>query len=582
MDPLKTVKTAALPVPEQPSVYAEIDRVVHAGVARATSGLAPSMFGEAWMDWAVHMAVSPGKQLQLMEKSLRDTQALAAQAFRGAAGDAAPDARFAGEGWQAYPFNIWAQSHQQAWRWWQEVVTGVHGVTPAHEKLMAFTTGLVVDAAAPSNFPATNPEVIAATLAEKGQNLVRGVQNLGEDIGRKSGAQASQTPPHFAVGQTLAMTPGKVVFRNELIELIQYTPQSDTVRPEPILIVPAWIMKYYILDLSQTNSLVKYLVEQGYSVFILSWKNPGAEDRGLGMEDYRQLGVVEAVDAVQAITKAEKIHAVGYCLGGTLLSIAAAAMARDGDDRLASVSLLAAQIDFTDAGELRLFISESEVTLIEDMMAQTGFLTSDQMSGAFALLRARDLIWAPMIRDYMLGQRGDDFDLMAWNGDATRMPARMHSEYLRWLYLNNDLTEGRYHVGNKAVAVSDIRAPMFVVGTEHDHVAPWRSVYKIHLFVDTEVTFVLTSGGHNAGIVSEPGHAGRHFRIAKTPLDAPFRDPDEWLAATEPQEGSWWLAFVDWLNARSSTPGDLPPMGGTKSGKYAALCDAPGTYVRQA
>ncbi len=582
MDPLKTVKTAALPVPEQPSVYAEIDRVVHAGVARATSGLAPSMFGEAWMDWAVHMAVSPGKQLQLMEKSLRDTQALAAQAFGGAAGDAAPDARFAGEGWQAYPFNVWAQSHQHAWRWWQEAVTGVHGVTPAHEKLMAFTTGLVVDAAAPSNFPATNPEVIAATFAEKGQNLVRGVHNLGEDIGRKAGAQASQTPPHFAVGQTLAMTPGKVVFRNELIELIQYTPQTDTVRPEPILIVPAWIMKYYILDLSQTNSLVKYLVEQGYSVFILSWKNPGAEDRGLGMEDYRQLGVVEAVDAVQAITKAEKIHAVGYCLGGTLLSIAAAAMARDGDDRLASVSLLAAQIDFTDAGELRLFISESEVTLIEDMMAQTGFLTSDQMSGAFALLRARDLIWAPMIRDYMLGQRGDDFDLMAWNGDATRMPARMHSEYLRWLYLNNDLTEGRYHVGNKAVAVSDIRAPMFVVGTEHDHVAPWRSVYKIHLFVDTEVTFVLTSGGHNAGIVSEPGHGGRHFRIAKTPLDAPFRDPDEWLAATEPQEGSWWLAFVDWLNARSGTLGGLPPMGGTKSGKYAALCDAPGTYVMQA
>jgi polyhydroxyalkanoate synthase subunit PhaC len=582
LDPLKTVKTAALPVPEQPSVYAEIDRVVHAGVARATSGLAPSMFGEAWMDWAVHMAVSPGKQLQLMEKSLRDTQALAVQAFGGAAGDAAPDARFAGEGWQAYPFNVWAQSHQQAWRWWQEAVTGVHGVTPAHEKLMAFTTGLVVDAAAPSNFAATNPEVIAATVAEKGQNLVRGVQNLGEDIGRKAGAQEVPRPPHFAVGHNLAVTPGKVVFRNELIELIQYTPQTDTVRPEPILIVPAWIMKYYILDLSQTNSLVKYLVEQGYSVFILSWKNPGAEDRGLGMEDYRQLGVVEAVDAVQAITKAEKIHAVGYCLGGTLLSIAAAAMARDGDDRLASVSLLAAQIDFTDAGELRLFISESEVTLIEDMMAQTGFLTSDQMSGAFALLRARDLIWAPMIRDYMLGQRGDDFDLMAWNGDATRMPARMHSEYLRWLYLNNDLTEGRYHVGNKAVAVSDIRAPMFVVGTEHDHVAPWRSVYKIHLFVDTEVTFVLTSGGHNAGIVSEPGHAGRHFRMAKTPLDAPFRDPDEWLAATEPQEGSWWLAFVDWLNARSGAPGGLPPMGGAKSGKYATLCDAPGTYVRQA
>ncbi|MDN5568558.1 MAG: alpha/beta fold hydrolase, partial [Paracoccus sp. (in: a-proteobacteria)] len=353
-----------------------------------------------------------------------------------------------------------------------------------------------------------------------------------------------------------------------------------TVRPEPILIVPAWIMKYYILDLSEQNSLVRFLVGQGFTVFMVSWKNPDASDRDLGMDDYHKLGVMAALDSVQAITKAAKVHAVGYCLGGTLLAIAAAAMGRDGDDRLASVTMLAAQVDFTEAGPLRLFINESEVTMIEDMMADKGFLSSENMAGAFALLRARDLIWAPVIRDYLLGQRGDGFDLMAWNADATRMPARMHSEYLRQLFLNNDLTEGRFHVGGKAIAMTDIGAPVFAVGTEDDHVAPWQSVYKLHLFTDTDITFVLTSGGHNAGIVSEPGHPHRHFRMAETAARAPYRAPDEWLAGHDAKDGSWWTAFAGWLAARSG-PSALPPSMGSHSGAHKAICDAPGTYVMQ-
>ena len=287
-----------------------------------------------------------------------------------------------------------------------------------------------------------------------------------------------------------------------------------------------------------------------------------------------------ALDAALAITQAPKLHAVGYCLGGTLLSIAAAAMGRDGDARLASVTLLAAQVDFTEAGPLRLFINDSEVTLIEDMMAEKGYLSSDQMAGAFALLRARDLIWGPAISNYLLGERGDAFDLMAWNADATRMPARMHSEYLRKLFLNNDLAEGRYHVGGKAIAMADIRAPIFAVGTEDDHVAPWRSVYKMHLFADTDVTFVLTSGGHNAGIVSEPGHHGRHFRIAETAATAAYKDPDDWLTDNAASDGSWWEAFADWLGKRSGKPVP-PPQMGAHSGSNKAICDAPGTYVMQ-
>jgi polyhydroxyalkanoate synthase len=298
------------------------------------------------------------------------------------------------------------------------------------------------------------------------------------------------------------------------------------------------------------------------------------------MEDYRCLGVMAAVDAVQAITQAAKLHAVGYCLGGTLLSIAAAAMGRDKDKRLASLTLLAAQVDFTEAGPLRLFINDSEVTLIEDMMAEKGYLSSDQMAGAFALLRSRDLILAPAINNYLLGQRGKAFDLIAWNADATRMPARMHSEYLRKLFLNNDLAEARYHVDGKAIAISDIRAPIFAVGTEDDHVAPWQSVYKMHQFADTDVTFVLTSGGHNAGIVSEPGHAHRHYRIADTAADAAYHDPAEWLADNASEDGSWWIDFASWLAARSSAPTKTPRMG-TASGKYAAVYDAPGTYVMQ-
>jgi polyhydroxyalkanoate synthase len=342
-----------------------------------------------------------------------------------------------------------------------------------------------------------------------------------------------------------------------------------------VLVVPAWIMKYYILDLSPGNSLVRHLVAQGFTVFMVSWANPGPESRDLGLEDYRALGVMAAIDAVAAAMPGRGIHAIGYCLGGTLLAIVAATMARDGDARLRSVALLAAQVDFSEAGELMLFVNESQLTFLEDLMWEQGFLDARQMAGAFQMLRSSDLVWSRGVRHYLMGERGAMTDLMAWNADATRMPYRMHTEYLRQLFLDNDLAEGRYRCAGRPVALSDIRLPVFAVGTRRDHVAPWRSVHKIHLLADADVTFVLADGGHNAGIVAPPGQAEVGYNVLARPAHAPYADPDTWLAEAPRREGSWWGELVGWLAARSGRPVAPPRLASP------GLGDAPGTHVLQ-
>jgi polyhydroxyalkanoate synthase subunit PhaC len=404
------------------------------------------------------------------------------------------------------------------------------------------------------------------------------LRNFIEDWERAIAGKKLVGTENFVVGRDIATTPGKVVCRNRLIELIQYAPATAEVRPDPILIVPAWIMKYYILDLSPPNSLVKYLVEQGFTVFMISWKNPAPEDRDLGMEDYRTLGVMSALDAIDAIVPNRKVHAVG--LGGTLLSIAAASMARDADERLATLTLLAAQTDFTEAGELMLFINESQLAFLEDMMWEQGFLDSRQMAGAFQMLRSNDLIWSHIVHDYLLGGRQAMTDLMAWNADATRLPYRMHSEYLRRLFLDNDLAEGRFVAGGARVTLTDIGAPIFAVGTELDHVAPWRSTYKINLQAKTEVTYLLTNGGHNAGIVSEPGHPGRHFRMIMQNADHHYHDPEHFLTGAPLNDGSWWPRWVGWLRERSGAPIAPPPIGAPQSGYPALGAEAWASFLR--
>ncbi len=569
--------------------FRAFDRMREALTAQLTGGLSPAALGLALFDWSIHLAAAPGKRAELACKAWRKTGRLAAHMAASASDPDTPpcieplpgDRRFRDPGWQALPYRLWAQAFLLNQQWWHNVTRGVPGVTPHHEDVVAFTARQLLDMASPSNVPFLNPEIIRRAQETGGANFVQGFQNWIEDVGRLATGQPPAGAETFAVGRDVAVTPGRVVYRNHLIELIQYAPATPSVQAEPLLIVPAWIMKYYILDLSPQNSLVRYLVGRGHTVFCISWRNPTAQDRDLTLDDYRRLGVMAALDAINAIVPDRQVHAVGYCLGGTLLSIAAAAMARAHDDRLASVTLLAAQTDFSEPGELALFIDHSQMHFLESMMWNRGYLAADQMAGAFQLLRSSDLIWSRLVHDYLIGERTPMIDLMAWNADATRMPYRMHAEYLQRLYLDNELAAGRLMVDGRPAALQNIRAPLFVVGTEWDHVAPWRSVYKIHYLSDAAVTFVLTNGGHNAGIVSEPGRQRRHFRIAsKQPAD-PCLGPDEWVTAAAPREGSWWPAWADWLAARS-TPGRVaPPAMGAAAKGYAPLDDAPGTYVFQ-
>lgn len=571
-----------------------MDRAAHASMGRATLGLSPSALTAAYLDWISHLAFSPGKQLQLFQKAQKKIARYNNHAMR--CGPQSPDGecaieplpqdkRFDDEAWRQWPYNLMSQGFLFTQQWWHNATTGVRGVTPQHERVVEFAARQVLDVFAPSNFIWTNPEVLEKTMQTGGANLAEGWRNLLEDMERAASVKPPVGAEAYQVGKDVAVTPGKVVYRNRLIELIQYTPTTEKVQTEPILITPAWIMKYYILDLSPENSLVKYLVDQGHIVFMISWKNPGPEDRDLSFDDYRRLGVLAALDAVGEITGHIKVHGVGYCLGGTLLGITAAAMAGKGDDRFETLTFLASQFDFTEAGELTLFINESQVTFLEDIMWEQGYLDSKQMAGAFQMLRSIDLIWSRLVHEYLLGERRPVFDLIAWNADATRMPFRMHSEYLRQLFLNNDLAENRYRVDGRIISISDIETPIFSVTTTRDHVAPWRSAYKVHGLAEADVTFLLTNGGHNAGIVSEPGHKNRQYRVRTTSKHSGFIDPEIWYSETEEKEGSWWPAWREWIAARSSGLTD-PPLQrwvNDPSSRHVHLSQemaaAPGAYV---
>jgi polyhydroxyalkanoate synthase len=558
-------------------------------IARVTQGVSPHAQFAAWFDWLSHLGRAPGRQLELSLQAM----VFAARLLRFATlgwlenvpdapfATQASDRRFDDPAWSKLPYIFWQQLFLAQEEWWRSATREVRGMSPKNAARVGFMANQFLDVMSPSNVPWVNPAIVDRTIKECGANLVRGTSNLAEDLLRAAAMEPHYPADGFRVGVEIAATAGEVIYRNELVELIQYKPTTSEVVADPVLIVPAWIMKYYILDLRPNRSLVRYLLDRGFTVFMMSWRNPTAADRDLSLDSYRTSGVMAALDVVNAVIPERKVHACGYCLGGTLLAIAAATMARDGDGRLATVTLLAAQTDFSEAGELMLFVDESQVAFLEDMMWDQGVLDTRQMAAAFRALRSNDLIWSKMTREYLLGERDATTDLTAWNADQTRMPYRMHSQYLRALFLENRLTGGRYAVDSRVIALKDIRVPLFVVGTETDHIAPWQSVYKIHLFTDNELTFVLTNGGHNAGVVSEPGHRGRRYHIATRCPGARYVDSASWLAAALPMKDSWWPEWAAWMENHSGNKRGAPPCIGAPSRGLAPLAPAPGTYVHQ-
>jgi polyhydroxyalkanoate synthase len=569
---------------------AEITRHLRAQIAALTGGLAPDDYLKAWWEWYLKLATQPPRQAQLAQSAYEkflDSWQFAAAA---AAGQPLPPGHgelgFDNPAWNVWPFNAYARAYANWTSWWHQALQPPE--TAAADPRLSranFAGRLLLEAASPANFLCTNPELLTRTAAESGHNLIRGVKHWLEDAQRVAGGGRAAGTEQFEVGRGVAVTPGKVVLRNRLIELLQYAPQTPDVYAEPILITPAWIMKYYILDLSPRNSLVRYLVENGHTVFMISWKNPDAADRELGIDDYLQLGFLDALAEVRRIVPRQKVHAVGYCIGGTLLAMAAASLARAGEHPLASLTLLAAQADFSEPGELSVFITPSQIAILEALMHQSGVLESERMGGAFALLRSRDLLWGPAVDQYVRGERPKLNDLMAWNADGTRMPWRMHSEYLERLYLKNELARGEFTVRGERIDLASLREPLFVVGTETDHVAPWRSVFKLRALTRSpDYTFLLTSGGHNAGIVSGPVHPRRRHRVLTWSSVPETLTPEEWLKRAPLHEGSWWPSWQSWLTAHSSPkrqPARTPGRAAVAGAAAAALEDAPGRYVRE-
>lgn len=572
--------------------YDNIDRQLFTLLNNGSASVAPATAALAFGDWATHLWASPAKQLELMHLAASQVGQFASNLTtpRAACDDeiALPqDKRFADAAWNQPPFHLTRRAFLLAQHWWAAATTGVPGVQRRHEQQVAFAARQWLDMFSPSNSALGNPTVLERTLREGGVNLLRGAAHALEDVWR----DALRAPPagaeRYVVGRDLAATPGDVVLRNRLIELIRYAPIAPTAhgtpsaKPRPILLVPAWIMKYYILDLSPHNSLVQWLRARGHVVYAISWKNPDAGDRDLGLDDYARLGVRAALDAIAADIGPAPVHALGYCLGGTLLAATAAALARQARTQqtklaVASLTLLAAQTDFTEPGELSLFVDEGQIHHLENLMWKNGYLDDRHMRRTFQLMRSNDLIWSARTVNYLLGERRPITDMMAWNADGTRLPYRMHSQYLRELYLGNALSHGEFQVEGRAVNLADIRVPIFNVGAVQDHVAPWRSVFKLHALTDAEQTFVLTAGGHNLGIINPPGNPKSSYRLRTWRGNDRLLTPDEWLAEVQPVQGSWWTAWGEWLNALDKT--NTARLGAPQ---LASLGPAPGQYVFQ-
>jgi polyhydroxyalkanoate synthase subunit PhaC len=487
------------------------------------------------------------------------------------------DRRFRDPAWEDHAlFDFIKQSYLLTSRWMVDTVNEIDGFDDKTRQKIDFYTRQFVDAMAPSNFVATNPEVLRATVESQGENLLRGLKNLLEDLERGKGKLSIKMTDleAFELGKNIALTPGKVIFQNDLMQLIQYQPTTEQVYRRPLLIVPPWINKFYILDLQPKNSFIKYAVDQGFTVFVVSWVNPDAEYAKKTFEDYMFEGPLAALDAIEQATGEREINVIGYCLGGTLVSSTLAYMAVKRDRRVKTATFLATLTDFEEPGELGVFIDEEQLQAMDQMMAERGYLDGREMATTFNMLRANDLIWSFVVNNYLLGKEPFPFDLLYWNSDSTRMPYAMHSFYLREFYQNNKLVEpGGIILGDVAIDLSKVTLPVYLLATREDHIAPWTSSYAGTQLFRGERTFVLAGSGHIAGVINPPTADKYGFWTN----DALPPDPQAWLTTATPHNGSWWPHWSAWKAAQS---GGRVPARVPGDGKLRPIEDAPGSYVK--
>ncbi|HXI87901.1 MAG TPA: class I poly(R)-hydroxyalkanoic acid synthase [Parvularculaceae bacterium] len=540
---------------------------------------------ESFQEMMNSLAADPGTVMQRQFNLWGDYAKLMAAMSRRIAGEDVPpaiepepgDKRFAHPAWRENQLlDFVKQAYLTYAKWLRSTVHQLEGMDEHGKKKAEFYTQQFLDAIAPTNFPVLNPEVIETTIESKGENLLKGMKNLLEDIDRGHGELAIRQADleHFKLGVNVATTPGKVVYQNEIMQLIQYDPQTEEVAKRPLLIFPPWINKFYILDLQPENSFIRWMVEQGRTVFVVSWVNPGPELKDKTFEDYIKQGLFEALAAVREATGEAEVDAIGYCIGGTMLATALAYMAETGDERIKSATFFTAQADFKESGDLLLFVDDEQLGAIEKQMdAAGGILEGRAMATTFNMLRSNDLIWSFVIDNYMKGKDPAKFDILYWNSDATRMPKNVHLFYLREFYQYNRLAKGEMVIGGERLDLHDVKIPVFLQAGETDHIAPSNSVYRTAQLFGGPVTYMLAGSGHIAGVINHPSRHKYHHSTNKA-LPATV---DEWKAGATRHPGSWWPYWMAWLNKTS--PGKVPARH-PGDGALKPIEDAPGSYVK--